>query len=572
MKRWVVNKYNADVERIACRYRVSSAFAEILLKRGLHDWKSMDNYLYPDAEKMYAPEKMKDLEKAGEILRQKIADGKRICIFGDYDVDGIMSACILIRGLKTLGAEVTWRIPHRVRDGYGIRSYMVTEAFENGIDTIVTCDNGISAEEAVQCAVELGMTIIITDHHEVPEEDGNEKIPPADAVVNPKQRDCTYPYRELCGGGVACKLMQYLLGEHPVMKQLRILAGIATICDVVPLKDENRILADYALRHMRESGNIGLDALLAVLDLQRPVTSRDIGFGIGPCLNAAGRLDDAAIGLELLLESDRERARSLAEELWELNEKRKEMTVRATEEAVRKLEQTKLDSVLVIYLENCHESIAGIVAGRIRELYYRPTMILTKAGEKLKGSGRSIPGYHMQEALNRCSRLLTEYGGHAMAAGFSLPPDNLQELRKQLNADCALSEDELTEKVVVDKVLALREADRKLVGELLWLEPTGEGNPPAVFACLGIELCQVRIFGKENQIGRFQIREGEEYFWIVDFDIEKHIKRAVRERYGEAAWECLIQGEAKEMLIDILYRPQINQKYGDIEYQVLESR
>ncbi len=569
-----MKQYQADYGKIASRYHISETMAEVLVKRGLYDWEAMDRYLYPCRSQMYPPEKLKDLEKAAGILSDKLGQGKKLLVIGDYDVDGIVSTYILVRGLQALGGDVDWRIPHRARDGYGIREYMVEEAFEGGVDTIITCDNGISAGEPVKLGKRLGMTVIITDHHEVPRRDGEEIAVPADAVVNPKQEACTYPFSQLCGAGVAYKLVEYLLrkekGCGDLLEQLLVFAGIATICDVVPLQDENRIIAHFALEQIRNTGNVGLDSLLRELDYRRPLTARDIGFGIGPCLNAAGRLESASQGLQLFLEKDPDKAAVQAAELLALNRERKELTRQAVCEAAALAGAA--DRVLVIYLEDCHESIAGIVAGRIRELYYRPTLIVTRSGDLLKGSGRSIPGYHMQQELSRCRELLVEFGGHPMAAGFSLLPERLDALRTTLNENCQLTPEQLTESVVIDKELPLEEADPKLAEQLQYLSPVGEGNPAAVFARRGIRILSVRICGKENQIGRFRLQEGEGIYPAVDFDLDRHVRKALVRRYGEDGWEKMARGESEPLLADILYVPELNEKYGDLQLRILDCR
>lgn len=582
MKQWMIKRNGADLDKIAKRYGISEIMAEVLVKRGLHTWEDMDKYLYPDEKKMYSGAFMKDMGKAVEILRTDIREKKKIGIIGDYDVDGIMSTSILYLGLQAMGADVVWRIPHRVRDGYGIRPYMVEEAKEQGVATLITCDNGISAVDAVEKAKELGMRIIITDHHEVPRnvETGREVIPEADAVIDPKQSECEYPWKELCGSGVAYKVMEQLWNgqwKENLRRQLLSFAAIATVCDVVPLLDENRIIVKHGLEILQHSDNLGLGELIRQLEFHRKITSGDLGFRIGPCLNAAGRLEDAAKGVELLLETVPQKAEKLAEELILLNEERKEMTAEAVEEAEKQIvldekNENMLPHVLVIYLENCHESIAGIVAGRIREKYYRPTMILTRSGNHFKGSGRSIPGYHMQQELNRCSSLLLEYGGHAMAAGFSLKTECLERLREELNRNCTLKEEEFVEKVSFDREVPLEQIDNRLVQELELLQPVGEQNVGALFAKRGIELCSVRVFGKEKQIGRFQGKDNGRKYTLIDFRIDLHLKQTVCSKYSESAWQELLEGRGEGCLVDVLYVPEINERYGDIQYRIIDCR
>lgn len=579
MKQWMFRKNGANLKMVADRYHISEIMAEVLVKRGLTDWEKMDYYLYPNVDKMHDGGKMKDMQRTVGILREKIEKQKKIEIIGDYDVDGIMSTTILYLGLKSLGAQVFWRIPHRVRDGYGIRAYMAEEAFARGVDTIITCDNGISAADAVDCAKQHGMTVLITDHHEVPTNAaGEEQIPQADAVVDPKQTKCSYPWKELCGAGVAYKLIEQLqkslqCTDQKLLDQLLSFAAVATVCDVVPLVDENRIIVKRGLEILQHSENKGMKALIDQMAFQREIQAGDLGFRIGPCLNAAGRLEDAAQGVALLLEEDEKKAVQAAAELMSLNEKRKDLTAQAVEEAERCIEENDYlkQPVLLIVLEHCHESVAGIVAGRIREKYYRPTMILTHSGEKLKGSGRSIPGYHMQQELNRRAGLLIEYGGHAMAAGFSVQPQMADRLRESLNADSGLTAQDLIEKVTFDREVPLEQISHTLIREMELLQPVGEKNPGALFAIRGVTLHSVRLCGKENQIGQIQASQGNRRYNLVDFAVEQHVKPAVCARYSSRAWEELLQGRA-HFTVDILYIPQVNARYGDIQIKIEDCR
>ena len=577
MKRWVTKRYDFDAAKIAERYQVSEIFAEVLVKRWLFDWEAMDAYLCPKRTSLRPLQQMKDAVEAAELLQEKIRQGKPVLIVGDYDVDGVMSTYILYRGIELLGGRAGYRIPHRVRDGYGMRAYMADEAHEKGYDTIITCDNGISAMEAVRRAKELGMTVILTDHHEVPKEGEVEQLPPADVVVDPKQQACGYPFKELCGAGIAYKLIMYLLeknGREDAWRELLPFAAIATVCDVVPLFDENRILVKNGLELLDSCPNIGFQALLEAQQFNRKVTAGDLGFRIGPCINAAGRLDTADLGLELLLEKDRVAAEGRAAELVALNEERKDYTAQATNQAVRQIEGGALsnDRVLVVYVENCHESVAGIVAGRIREKYYRPVLLITRGKNGLKGSGRSIPGYHMQQELSGCKELLTEYGGHAMAAGFSLPEENLESLRNKLNERCTLTEQQFIEQVSFDKEVPLGEFTEQLVTELAMMEPFGEGNNRAVFAKRGVVVSSVMLCGRENQIARLRLRDGMRLYSAVDFQCENCLGVGIAERYGESAWERLKSGDGQEYEIDILYQPSVNEKFGGVEFKLVDCR
>lgn len=576
MRQWVTKQCHADLQQVADRYHISPVFAEVLVKRGLYSWKEMDAYLFEDMAQMHAPEQMTGLVQAADILFDKIQQNEKIRVIGDYDVDGVMSTYILCRGLERLGAKVSYTIPHRERDGYGMRAYMADNAYEEGARTIVTCDNGISAKDAVARAKELGMTVVLTDHHEVPTEQEVEILPDADVIVDPKQSKETYPFHELCGAGVAYKLMQYMYEKKGISKQVEELlpfAAIATVCDVVPLQEENRLLVRRGLEALPTTSNIGLQALLQQLQFEKKVTSMDLGFRVGPCINAPGRLVDATISLELFLEKDPAAARTKATKLVELNEERKDITRIATEQAVKEIEQGEIPRVLVVYLPDCHESVAGIVAGRLRERYYRPTYVLTDSKGRLKGSGRSIPGYHMQQELQACKEHLVEFGGHAMAAGFSLEKEELEHFRQALEEHCTLESADLVEKVYFDKVVALRELDVALVQQLEWMEPVGEQNPAAVFAKADAVISSVRMCGKEMHIAQVQFEEDGKRYSAVDFHGEEGIGKAICERYGIEAWEQLKNGGARgQYRVDLLFAAEINDRYGSLQLRLIDCQ
>lgn len=577
MKQWMYKKCNADTKAIAKRYNISEIFARVLVNRGLYSWRAMDAYLFPDMEKMYKPELMKDLAKAAEILLDAIKNKVKIRVIGDYDVDGVMSSYILYRGIEMLGGDVSCRIPHRVRDGYGIRDYMVDEAADDGVGLIITCDNGISAVSAADRAKELGLTYILTDHHEVPDRDGVEIIPAADAVVNTKQKECSYPYDMLCGAGVVYKLMSYIFerrNDKSYINELLPFAAIATVCDVVPLADENRIIVSNGLKILNDTAhlkNTGMRKMIELLELSGHVRSGDLGFRIGPCINAAGRLDDAALGLKMLMIKDEREAVKLVSELIMLNDERKELTTQATNNAIAQIEETNAleKPVLVIYLKDCHESVAGIVAGRIKEKYYRPAYILTDGEKGLKGSGRSIPGYHMQQALQNCQELLIEFGGHALAAGFSLPRENLEKFREVLNEQCSLSDKELTEKVSFDMELELSKATKNLVEQLHYMEPFGEANNSAIFARGKLKIRSMYLCGKENQIAKLKLEDDGLLYEAVDFHADSCLSRVIQEKYGIDEWEEMKQGKYGQQ-ISILYQPDINNWSGNVQMKILD--
>ena len=577
MKKWMSKKYSAEYGMIAKRYHISEVLAELLVKRELFDWESMDRFLFPEITELRDSEQMKDFRKAVDLIEKMISEKKRIKVVGDYDVDGITSTYILVRGIRLLGGEAGYRIPHRVRDGYGMRSYMAEEAYEEGYDMLLTCDNGISAYDAIAKAKELGLLVVVTDHHEVPKQDGEYVIPPADAVVDPKQPLCGYPFKELCGAGIAFKIISELFrraGRSDAAGEFLPFAATATVCDVVPLKDENRILVKNGLKLFENLKNTGLRALVNAQGLKRAVGVGELGFRIGPCINAAGRLLDAKIGLELFLEEDERKAEEISAELVSLNEERKRYTSEAEEKAVQMIESEAFlqDKVYVVLLEDCHESIAGIVAGRLKERYFHPVIVLTRGERGLKGSGRSIPGYHMQQELNKCSELLMEFGGHALAAGLSLDEKNYEALYRKLNENCTLSEKDFVESISFDMEVSLGEVDEQLVHELSYLEPFGEGNPEVLFAKRGLRVSSMSLCGQENQIARLRLSEEGTVYQAVDFQCELHLGSAVRERYGETVWEQMKSGHIPEVKVDILYRPQMNEKYGGIDFKIVDCR
>lgn len=576
MKQWVTKGCGADLQRIAERYHISPVLAEVLVKRGLHNWEEMDGYLFEDMLRLPQASEMYGLTEAAELLQKKLAEGKSLRVIGDYDVDGVMSTYILCHGLERLGGVVSSRIPHRQKDGYGMRAYMAQEAYDAGVDTIITCDNGISATEAIDRAKALGMTVILTDHHEVPSVDGEELLPAADVIVDPKQERESYPFRELCGAGVAYKLISYLYEQNnhaEWTEELLPFVALATVCDVVPLVGENRSLVKRGLALMQKTEQTGLRALIRELQFQREIVSSDLGFRIGPCINAPGRLQDAVKGFELFMETDAKEAENKARTLVELNQERREITRLAVEDAVQQIEGSPLPPVLVVYLPTCHESVAGIVAGRLREKYYRPVFLVTDSGGQLKGSGRSIPGYHMQQALLARREDLLEFGGHAMAAGFSLRKDRLEILRQHLLEDCRLSDEDLIEKVYYDREVSLSELDTVLAQQLTWLEPTGEANPSAVFVKREALIGSVRMCGKDMHIAQIRFVEDEKAYQAVDFQGEERLGRVICRRYGEDVWEELKHGGAREKYrLTILFALEVNDRYGSIQLRLIDCQ
>lgn len=512
-KKWVVAAKRADFDGIGKKYGISPYLARIIRNRDVIEDEDIDFFLNGTVDRMHDPALLKDIDIAADIIMDAIEAEAPIRIVGDYDIDGVMASYILSKGLKYLGADTDIKLPDRVRDGYGINESIIRRAAEDGIELIITCDNGISASAEVNLALELGMSIIVTDHHEVPyvEEDGIKHyiVPNADAVVNPKQEECQYPFDGICGAMVAYKLIAYLTRDdnsdmkQKLMEELLSFAAFATIGDVMELKDENRIAVKYGIELLKNTSNIGMKALINVVNIDSAKLSPyHIGFILGPCINATGRLDSAMRALSLLFSESVESATMIAQELHDLNESRKSLTQSFVTQAEKIVEDNlSEDRVLVLYLPDCHESIAGIVAGRIKEKYYKPTIVLTKDAEGgAKGSARSIETYNMYEELTRVKDIFTKYGGHKMAAGMSLPSESVDELRLRLNANCELTESDLVEKMVIDIPLPIGYVTRDLVYELDKLAPFGVSNPRPLFAQKNVKVRSVNLMGKNNNV------------------------------------------------------------------------
>lgn len=525
MEKWVIAAKRADFQKIAQTFHIDPVTARLIRNRDVVGMEEMEKYLHGDLSLLPSPWRMKDMEKAVDILEEKIRQSRKIRVIGDYDIDGVMASYILLRGLRCLGAAADVMIPHRITDGYGINESLIEKAAKDQVDTIVTCDNGIAAAGQIGRAKELGMTVIVTDHHEVPyREEGGERLeflPPADAVINPKQRSCSYPFKLLCGAAVAACLICALYDRFSVdpaeKEALLEYEAIATIGDVMDLVGDNRILVKEGLKRLHHTENYGLQALCEVNALTADqITPYHIGFVLGPCLNASGRLDTARKALQLLWAKTKEEARHLAEELKELNEERKAMTEEGVEEAAAQVENTDLreDRVLVVYLPDCHESLAGIIAGRLRERYHKPAFVLTRTENGVKGSGRSIEAYSMYEELVKAGHLLEKFGGHPMAAGISLAEENVDPFRRLLNEQCALTKEDLVEKVVIDVAMPISYVRKDLVEELKLLEPFGKGNSRPVFAQKNIRPVGCRILGKNRSVVKMKLMD--EWGGIID--------------------------------------------------------
>ena len=519
---WRVYAKRADFKGIAGKYGIDQVIARIIRNRDICGDAAIDMYLNGDINDMHNPESMKDAVLSVDIITLKIKDKCKIRIIGDYDIDGICSIYILYKGLMAAGADVDYVVPHRINDGYGINEHLIDNAINEGIDTIITCDNGIAAYNQVKYAKENGLTVIVTDHHDVPFDEVNGvkeyRVPPADAVVNPKQEDCQYPFKLLCGAGVAYKLISLIYERLRLntkdMEEYREFMAIATVGDIVDLIDENRVVVKYGLKHIAHTVNTGLKALVEECGVDiNNISSYHIGFVIGPCLNASGRLDTARKAIELMLCKNTEEAHNMARELITLNTERKQMTEDETAKAIELVEKNDMlkDRVLVIYLPDCHESIAGIIAGRIKERYYRPTFVITNAEEGAKGSGRSIEGYNMYEEINKCKNVLTKYGGHPMAAGLSLETADIDVFRKMLNDNATLDDSDLIPKTWIDVPMPVGYASMGLVGQLKLLEPFGKGNEKPVFADRDLYVKTASIIGKNRNVLKMQLETKEGY-------------------------------------------------------------
>ena len=539
MAKWVVSAKSADFEEIGKKFHIDPVIARIIRNREILGEKEIDLYLNADLSHLHNPHLLKDIDKAAEKIVEVIAERKKIRVIGDYDVDGICASYILKEGLKELDADVDFRVPHRIKDGYGLNESLIEEAKNDGIEVVITCDNGIAAKEAIAYANSQGMTVVVTDHHEVPfemDDKGNKnyQLPPAYAIVNPKQEACQYPFSGICGAMVAYKLIQVLYEKNnkEVPGSFLEMAAFATICDVMELRDENRIVVKYGLLSMKNTKNIGLKALIEVNEIEKEnVSPYHIGFICGPCFNASGRLDVADRAIELLCEKKFENAVMIARELKELNEQRKDMTMQGVEQAKEYIIANHMedDDVLVIYLPDCHESIAGIIAGRIKEEYYKPTIVLTNGEEDVKGSGRSIEAYNMYEKLSNCKEYFIKFGGHKMAAGLSLKKENIEPLRKKLNAESLLTKEDLEEKIVIDVPMPINYVTEKLIEQLDVLEPFGVGNHKPVFAQKGIKVLSEQRVGKDKNVGKYIISDGvcrREMIYFGDLDAFSELYKA----------------------------------------------
>lgn len=583
LEKWYIKNRKGDYKGISKRFKISELLAKLLVNRGITDYSSIDYFLNPNLDRLHNPSLMKDLNVGADIIKSKILSKKKIRIVGDFDVDGVMAIYVLYTGIKKCGGLVDYVIPDRVNEGYGINNQIVEQAKDDGIDTIITCDNGIAAIEQVELAKKIGLTVIITDHHDIPfmidEITGEKKVlyTKADAVINPKQEDCKYPFKYLCGAAVAYKLVERLYSifsfqqtlAHPLLEYV----AIATICDVVDLIDENRIIVKEGLELLNNTKNIGLRALIKETGIEnKKISVYHVGFIIGPSINASGRLDTAIRSLELLLSKEEEEANSIAKELKELNDERKKITEDGVEKIVNTIESSNLinDKVLVVYEPSINESVAGIIAGRVKEKYYRPTIVLTQGKEGVKGSGRSIEEYNLFEELSKCKGLLKKFGGHPMAAGLSLEEDNVSLLRRSLNDFTILSQDDLIPKTYIDMQLPMDFINFKLIDELKLLEPFGKGNEKPIFGEKNLKISRGFALGANRNALKLILsnKKGISMEGLIFGDV-RDFERKVSEMYGNDELQKLYRGVNNNIEMDILYYPSINEYNGNTNLQLI---
>lgn len=581
MEKWIETRKGADFLKIAKDHGIDPVLARIIRNRDIITDEEIELYLHGNQNDLHDPHLLKDAELATDILIEKINKGKKIRIIGDYDIDGVNATYILLKALQNAGANVDYAIPDRIKDGYGINEHLIERAYEEQVDTIITCDNGIAAIDAIAYAKEQQMTVIVTDHHDIPyvEENGirSYKRSKADAIINPKQVDCSYPYKELCGAAVALKFVQILYEKMQMdgnaIEEFLENAAFATIGDVMNLTGENRILVKEGLKSIRKTKNIGLQALIAQNKLDKQaINTYHIGFVLGPCLNACGRLDTAAFALELFMSTNESQAAALASQLVALNEQRKALTQQQLEEAFQLIESNQMqeDRVMVVYLPHCHESLAGIIAGRIRERYYRPVFVLTKGDEGIKGSGRSIETYSMYDEMNKVSELFTKFGGHPMAAGLSMEEANLDEFRERINAECEMSADDLIEKVRIDVPMPIGYSEINLIEQLKMLEPCGKGNSKPVFADRGVRIKRAYVIGKNRNVLKLELlgSSGRAKKAVYFGDVDTFLTD-IADTFGRSQADAMLKGAGNTIEIAIIYDLTIDQFNGAYEPQIM---
>ncbi len=580
--RWILKRTKINTKAMAEELHIRQATACVLAHRGIATRQQAAAFLNTDEKYLYSllgDKPMKDAEKALQIIDRAIEQKQKIAIYGDYDVDGVTSTSIWYKVLCYLGADVMYRIPHRQSEGYGLNVKAVEQLHEQGVQLLITCDNGISALAEIKRAKELGMNVVVIDHHEPAfDSNGCDILPEADAIVDPKQRQCQYPFKLFCAGGLCYKLISLFLERknkqnEQLQKECLHLAALATICDIVDLLEENRIIAKEGLKTLKETTNVGLRALLEQTDLlDKEITEYHVGFIIGPCINAAGRLSTATTAVELFCEKDEKRAKQIADELIVKNNNRKEITQQSTEQIIEYIEQNKVqeDNVIVVYQNDVEESVAGIVAGRIKEKYYKPTIVITKSGEDMaKGSGRSIEGYNMFEELYACRELFEKFGGHTMAAGLSITCDKVEILKERLNKNCKLLPEQYIPILKIEKQLHFEEVDLTLAKELKSLAPFGKGNHIPLFGSKNVAVENFKLVGQHKNVLRMVLREGKTYINAICFDeaIEK-FEEMIKELYGEQNYDNIMYDGYLEKSVDIVYGITINTYQGNSKVQL----
>lgn len=585
MAKWMIKNIKCDIKKLSKLSGESEFITKLLVNRGISTPEEIHSFINGSLDDLHSPYEMKDMEKSVDIIIDKINAKSKILIVGDYDVDGIMSAFMLYKALIRCKADVEYYIPDRITEGYGINIKIIDNAKENGFDTLITCDNGIAAIDQIKHAKDIGISVVVTDHHNISfiENNGSRQfvLPEALAVVNPKQVDCNYPFKNLCGAVIVFKFVQVLyekmrIDKKEVFKFIQY-AAMATICDVVNLTDENRVIVKYGLKQLENTDNVGLKQLIKVVGLNdKPITVYSVGFVLGPCFNATGRLEHAKISVELLMTEDIEKAKLLAEKLHELNVERQEMTSLGVEKALEISEEliSQGNKILVPYIPDVHESIAGIVAGRVREKYNLPTIVLTNAHDGVKGSGRSIEAYNMFEGLLQCKELLTKFGGHPMAAGVSLNREDIESFRNKLNDNCKLSQEDVIPKVVIDMQMPFNKVNMAVAESLRTLEPYGVGNTRPIFAEKKVHVLKAFLLGKNQNVLRLTLRSSGIVQNAIMFDKIKEFKDFIVSTYGQEEMDKLFNGGASSIVIDIVYNIGINQYNNNtyLQLQILDFR
>ena len=574
----------ADFAKIGEKFSIDPVVARLIRNRDIVGMDEIEAYLYGGAEGLHDPEQLHDMKKAVSIITDKIRERKEIRIIGDYDIDGVSATYILLKGLRRVGACASVKIPDRMKDGYGINENLIRQAKEDGVDTILTCDNGIAALDAIAYAKKEGMTVVVTDHHDIPFEETDEGRrylkSNADAIVNPHQPECTYPYKMLCGAAIAWKFIQVLYKAHGIPEEeadeFLENAAFATVGDVVDLTGENRLIVRLGLEKLHHTKSPGMRALILQNNLRpEEIKSYHIGFVLGPCINASGRLDTAKRSLELLLSEDEKTAAACASDLIALNDSRKDMTQKGVEAACAKIgaEGTDRQKVMIIYLPDCHESLAGIIAGRIRERYNHPVFVLTDAEDGVKGSGRSIEAYSMYEEMTKCKDLFLKFGGHPMAAGLSLPKENVPEFIRRVNENCTLTDADFVPVVNIDVAMPLSYVTERLIGQLDLLEPFGKENTKPVFAARNIRVHSARVVGKHANVLRLSlIMEDGRWMQAVHFGEPEEFFSYIEEKFGKQETERLKTGRDSQVSLAFTYYPKINEYNGERSIQIVVQK